>query len=185
MPRPTVTTVKTRVLERKAFAPYGEIISARRGGTQFDDNPYDPEASADEASLTLTNGTPRLWVMCLKGHGLAFSKMARHRRVSQCLGSLQGKEWFIAVAPPTILRMAPAQTLHDWPRFESPATASSSFMSPRGTPVPSFCMTSAYFSILRTWTPTSAILTPMTCRLSFKSLHNGFGSNALGEPWQH
>jgi ureidoglycolate hydrolase len=24
--------------------------------------------------------------------------MARHRRVSQCLGSLQGKEWFMAVA---------------------------------------------------------------------------------------
>jgi ureidoglycolate hydrolase len=26
--------------------------------------------------------------------------LARHRRVTQCLGSLQGKEWFIAVAPP-------------------------------------------------------------------------------------
>jgi len=100
---PTVTTVKTRGLERKAFAPYGEIISARRAGTQFDDNPYDPQASAEEASLTLTNGTPRLWIMCLKRNGLAFSKMARHRRVSQCLGSLQGKEWFIAVAPPNDL----------------------------------------------------------------------------------
>jgi ureidoglycolate hydrolase len=30
-----------------------------------------------------------------------FSKMARHRKVSQCLGSLQGKEWFMAVAAPT------------------------------------------------------------------------------------
>jgi ureidoglycolate hydrolase len=100
---PIVTTVKTRGLERKAFAPYGEIISARRAGTQFDDNPYDPQASAEEASLTLTNGTPRLWIMCLKRNGLAFSKMARHRRVSQCLGSLQGKEWFIAVAPPNDL----------------------------------------------------------------------------------
>src|SRR5674476_1173115 len=27
--------------------------------------------------------------------------MARHRKVSQCLGSLQGKEWFMAVAAPT------------------------------------------------------------------------------------
>lgn len=100
---PIVTTVKTRGLERKAFASYGEIISARRAGTQFDDNRYDAQASAEEANLTLTNGTPRLWIMCLKRNGLAFSKMARHRRVSQCLGSLQGKEWFIAVAPPNDL----------------------------------------------------------------------------------
>ena len=159
-------------------------ISARRAGTQFDDNRYDAQASAEEANLTLTNGTPRLWIMCLKRNGLAFSKMARHRRVSQCLGSLQGKEWFIAVAPPNDLADGTCPDLARLAAFESQATASSSFMSPRGTPVPSFCMTSVYFSILRTWTPTSAILTPMICRMSFKSYHNGFGSNALGEPTQ-
>jgi ureidoglycolate hydrolase len=86
----TVTMIKARPLESNAFAPYGEIIAARRAGTQFDDNPYDPEMSADEASLTL-------------GNGLIFSKLARHRRVSQCLGSLQGKDWFIALAPPNDL----------------------------------------------------------------------------------
>ena len=32
--------------------------------------------------------------------GLGFSRIARHRRVTQCLGSLGGKEWLIAVAPP-------------------------------------------------------------------------------------
>jgi ureidoglycolate hydrolase len=100
MPTLAITNIRAQLLEPKLFAPYGEIISPRVAGSQFDVNPYDPEASAEEASLTLNNGTPRLWIMRLKRNGLAFSKMARHRRVTQCLGSLQGKEWFIAVAPP-------------------------------------------------------------------------------------
>jgi ureidoglycolate hydrolase len=41
--------------------------------------------------------------MDLKKRGLVFADMARHRRVSQCLGSMQGKEWFIGVAPPSDL----------------------------------------------------------------------------------
>jgi ureidoglycolate hydrolase len=104
--RPTETATGTthkvpaQVLESATFAPYGEIIKARRMGDQFGHNPHDPEQSAEEARLTLTNGTPRLWIMDLQGRGLIFNNMARHRRVSQCLGSLQGKEWFIAVAPP-------------------------------------------------------------------------------------
>ena len=38
--------------------------------------------------------------MDLRKRGLVFADLARHRRVTQCLGSLQGKEWFVAVAPP-------------------------------------------------------------------------------------
>ena len=87
-------------LEDKAFAPCGEIIRPRRAGGQFDNNPYDPETAAGEATLTLANGVPRLWLMQLAGPRLIFGNLARHRRVSQCLGSMHGKEWFIAVAPP-------------------------------------------------------------------------------------
>ncbi len=87
-------------LEQKAFAPCGEIIRPRSAGGQFDDNPYDPETGAGEATLTLANGVPRLWIMQLDGPRLVFSNLARHRRVSQCLGALHGKEWFMAVAPP-------------------------------------------------------------------------------------
>jgi ureidoglycolate hydrolase len=39
--------------------------------------------------------------MRLPRRGLRFSNLARHRRVTQCLGALEGKEWFMAFAPPS------------------------------------------------------------------------------------
>ncbi len=95
--------VPAQALEPAAFAPYGEIIAPRPIGMQFASHPYDPETSRDEPQLTLTNGTPRLWIMAQRKRGLVFTQLARHRRVSQCLGAMQGKEWFIAVAPPNDL----------------------------------------------------------------------------------
>jgi ureidoglycolate hydrolase len=80
-------------LEPKAFAPYGEIIRRRASSV---------ETVLEDPKLTL-NGTPRLWIMDLKKRGLVFADMARHRRVTQCLGSMLGKEWFIGVAPPNDL----------------------------------------------------------------------------------
>ena len=97
--RPSVR-IPVQELAEKAFAACGEIIRPRPAGGQFDDNPYDPETGACEAALTLGNGVPRLWIMQLDGPRLVFSNLARHRRVSQCLGALNGTEWFIAVAPP-------------------------------------------------------------------------------------
>jgi ureidoglycolate hydrolase len=89
-------------LDRVAFAPYGEVIQARRGtANQFHGNPYDPESGSDEAKLVLDNGTPRLWIMHLPERGLRFSNLARHCRVTQCLGALGGREWFLGVAPPS------------------------------------------------------------------------------------
>src|SRR5512143_3409087 len=99
MTRPSLR-LPVQELTEKAFAPCGEIIRPLRAGGQFDDNPYDPETGA-EARLTLANGVPRLWIMQLDGPRLAFAQLARHRRVSQCLGALNGKDWFIAVAPPS------------------------------------------------------------------------------------
>ena len=83
-------------LTPEAFAPYGEVIAPLRTGGQG----AETETSRREAQLVLDNGTPRLWIMHLPHVGLGFTRIARHRRVTQCLGSLGGKEWLIAVAPP-------------------------------------------------------------------------------------
>ena len=87
-------------LTPEAFAPYGEIIAPLRTGGQGVGAHRDPETSPEEAHLVLDNGVPRLWIMHLPHVGLGFSRIARHRRVTQCLGSLGGKEWLIGVAPP-------------------------------------------------------------------------------------
>jgi ureidoglycolate hydrolase len=89
------TAIKLRAqnLEPKAFAPYGEIIRPHASSI---------ETVIEDPKLTL-NGEPRLWIMDLKKRELVFAAMARHRRVTQCLGSMLGKEWFIGVAPPNDL----------------------------------------------------------------------------------
>jgi len=89
----TAIKLPAQNLEPKAFAPYGGIIRPRASSV---------ETVVEDQKLTL-NGTPRLWIMDLKKRGLVFADMARHRRVTQCLGSMLGKEWFIGVAPPNDL----------------------------------------------------------------------------------
>jgi len=105
-----------RELTAEAFAPYGQVIAPLRAGGQGAETGYDPEASANEAKLVLANGEPRLWIMHLPHVGLGFTRIARHRRVTQCLGSLGGKEWLIGVAPPAISAMAHVRALRTlWP----------------------------------------------------------------------
>jgi len=92
--------LEVRQLTPDAFAPYGQIIAPLRTGGQGAETGYNPETSPREAKLVLGNGEPRLWIMHLPHVGLGFTRIARHRRVTQCLGSLGGKEWLIGVAPP-------------------------------------------------------------------------------------
>src|SRR2546423_13523993 len=92
--------LEIRELTAEAFAPYGQVIAPLRTGGQGVETGYDPEASFSEAKLVLGNGEPRLWIMHLPHVGLGFTRIARHRRGTQCLGSLGGKEWLIGVAPP-------------------------------------------------------------------------------------
>jgi ureidoglycolate hydrolase len=87
-------------LTRETFAPYGEVIEASPTGGQGSHSGHDPETSPGEAHLVLDNGVPRLWIMRLPHVGLGFTRIARHRKVTQCLGALGGKEWLIGVAPP-------------------------------------------------------------------------------------
>ncbi|MDY7003986.1 MAG: Ureidoglycolate hydrolase [Cyanobacteriota bacterium] len=75
------------------FRPFGQVIWASK-----DDKKYDQ----DDAQLNLENGTPRFYIMRLFGKERKFTKITRHIKCTQCLGSLEGKEWFIAVAPPCV-----------------------------------------------------------------------------------
>ena len=93
--------VRAQELSDESFGPYGDIIKPRRTGQQFDRSyMYRPEADSTHVRLAITAGVPVLRIMQQPKRGLVFHKMARHLRVTQCLGSLQGKEWFMAVAAP-------------------------------------------------------------------------------------
>ena len=89
-----------RALTDAAFAPYGQILAARHPEGQGIGPAHQPASDPTEAQLAITNGVPRLWLMQLRDIGMSFERIARHRRVTQCLGALGGQDWFIAVAPP-------------------------------------------------------------------------------------
>jgi ureidoglycolate hydrolase len=91
----TLHWLSVRELTSEAFAACGEIVRPVRTGGQAA-----PAGSQEDARLVLSDGVPRLWIMQLPHVGLSFSRIARHRRVTQCLGSMEGKEWLISVAPP-------------------------------------------------------------------------------------
>jgi ureidoglycolate hydrolase len=73
------------------FQRYGQMIWASEDGKSYD---------AEDAQLNLQNGTPRFYIMRLHHKGRKFHKITRHVQCTQCLGSLEGKDWLIAVAPP-------------------------------------------------------------------------------------
>lgn len=75
----------------EAFAPYGSLLAPEEDGKLF---------GPDEAQLELTRGTPRFYVLRLKRRDKAFTHITRHIRVTQCLASVGGKPWLLAVAPP-------------------------------------------------------------------------------------
>src|SRR5471032_2200520 len=77
--------------DANAFAPFGQVIAPSTDGAPF---------GPSDAQLVLTNGTPRLYIMRLKQRGLAFDRITRHVRVTQCLAAVGGGEWLLAVAPP-------------------------------------------------------------------------------------
>ena len=73
------------------FHPFGQVIFPSQDGKAFD---------TEEAQLNLQNGIPRFYIMHLTNKGRKFHKITRHVKCTQCLGSLAGKDWLMAVAPP-------------------------------------------------------------------------------------
>ena len=74
-----------------SFRPYGQLITPSPDGKAYDET---------DALLNLSNGIPRFYIMRLQHRGRKFHKITRHNCCTQCLGSLEGKDWLIAVCPP-------------------------------------------------------------------------------------
>lgn len=83
--------LKAEEMTAEAFAPFGQVIFSCDDG-----KPYGP----DDAQLKLDAGTPRFYIMQLAHRGRRFHEITRHQKCTQCLGSLQGIDWLMAVAPP-------------------------------------------------------------------------------------
>ncbi len=73
----------------ESFQRYGQLISPSDDGKIFDQQ---------DAQLHIQNGIPRFYIMRLHDRGRKFHYITRHRQCTQCLGSLEGKEWLMAVA---------------------------------------------------------------------------------------
>ncbi|NJO71083.1 MAG: Ureidoglycolate hydrolase [Oscillatoriales cyanobacterium RM1_1_9] len=88
-----ITTVRlqSQPITVENFKPYGQLITASDDGKAYDQG---------DAQLDLANGIPRFYIMRLNQKGLKFHRITRHSQCTQCLGSLEGKSWLIAVASP-------------------------------------------------------------------------------------
>ncbi|MFH7026007.1 MAG: ureidoglycolate lyase [Heteroscytonema crispum UTEX LB 1556] len=87
----TVQQLQAQLITPENFQPYGQVISASKDGKAFD---------AEDAQLVLDKGIPRFYIMRLQKRGRKFHTITRHVQCTQCLGSLEGKDWLIAVCPP-------------------------------------------------------------------------------------
>lgn len=87
----TVQQLSADWITPENFRRYGQVIFPSLDGKAFD---------AEDAQLSLQNGTPRFYIMRLQKRGRNFHKITRHLQCTQCLGSLEGKDWLIAVCPP-------------------------------------------------------------------------------------
>lgn len=80
-----------RMATPESIAPYGTLIEPTEDGHPF---------GAEDAELDLSQGTPRLYIMRLRHRPLLIRGITRHARVTQCLASMKGEEWFIGLAEP-------------------------------------------------------------------------------------
>ena len=89
--QPTITPLPTDLITAEAFQPFGQVVFPSEDGALF---------GPGDAQLDLSQGIPRFYIMHLDHKGRHFSHITRHQACTQCLGSLNGEEWLMAVAPP-------------------------------------------------------------------------------------
>ncbi|MFN7660685.1 MAG: ureidoglycolate lyase, partial [Dolichospermum sp.] len=81
----------SQLITPENFQAYGQVIYAIGDRNIFDQ---------EDAQLNLQNGIPRFYIMRLQQKGRKFHHITRHVKCTQCLGSLDGKDWFMVVCPP-------------------------------------------------------------------------------------
>lgn len=91
MSTPKIIRAMPRMATPESIAPYGTLIEPSADGTPF---------GAGDADLDLSEGTPRLYIMRLRQRPLVIRGITRHSKVTQCLASMKGEEWFIGLAEP-------------------------------------------------------------------------------------
>ena len=84
--------ISAELITADTFKPYGQLITPAADGAVFDET---------DAKLNLNNGIPRFYIMRLQAKGRKFHTITRHNLCTQCLGSLHGEEWLMAVCPPS------------------------------------------------------------------------------------
>ena len=73
------------------IAAYGTLLQPLGDGVAF---------CALDAQLQLGLGTPRFYLMKLTKRPMAVTRITRHLAVTQALASLNGKRWYVLLAPP-------------------------------------------------------------------------------------
>lgn len=102
MSLPTLIQLPAQPITSERFRPYGQVIFASPDGKAYD---------SEDAQLYLDRGIPRFYIMRLIQRGRNFSRITRHRQCTQCLGSLAGQEWLLAVAPASELEQPAIDTI--------------------------------------------------------------------------
>jgi ureidoglycolate lyase len=77
-------------LESATFAPFGQVIAPTPSGKEY---------GPDDAQLDIGRGIPRFYILTLQWRPLVFRSITRHLNVTQCLASVGGHPWWVAVAP--------------------------------------------------------------------------------------
>ena len=94
----TIQELPSQLITPENFQPYGQVIYASEDGKNFDQ---------EDANLSLQHGIPRFYIMRSHKNGRKFHQITRHVKCTQCLGSLDGKDWLMAVCPPNNDRNEP------------------------------------------------------------------------------
>ncbi|MBD2775404.1 ureidoglycolate lyase [Iningainema tapete] len=86
-----IQQLRAEWISSENFRRFGQVIFPSKDGKPFD---------VEDAQLVLDKGIPRFYIMQLQRRGRKFHTITRHTQCTQCLGSLAGKDWLIAVCPP-------------------------------------------------------------------------------------